>query len=155
VTSHHNTTTSVATPTISIDVPSDAAIWGTVLPEQLSYTANWWQAESKNDWNHSGVLEVPFQAPALLAAARSLAPAFYRIGGSRADTFIFDWDTSGDTSGSVCDLWHSRTVHDITCISQQRYTELPDFTIAAGARLVFCLNYIRMSWDDTRDWESD
>lgn len=142
---------------LSIDVPPGAAIWGTVLPEQLSYTADWWDGGSKNDWNHSGVLEVPLQAPALQAAAASLAPAFYRIGGSKADTVIFDWQIlEGDeAAASVCALWNSRTVHDTKCLTKERYTELLDFTVAAGARLVFCLNYIRTSWDDTREWESD
>jgi heparanase 1 len=125
-------------------------VTGVVNPEFVSYTLDWWLY----DRNHPGwdvttsVLTIDLKSSRLVSAAAGLAPAFLRIGGSRADNIIYHFDPNDDNEREQCSL------HPKACLTIDRWDEILNFASKVQARVVFTLNYYGYTNKDTMDWDT-
>lgn len=173
--SHHTKTTTATTlpsssPTTSsptliniphydmdISISQDAHILGEVETEYISTTLDWW-ALGTEAWGNASVINADLSHPSLIAAAKGLGPFFLRIGGSQADSIIYNIPHS--TNSSITDE------HNIECkrkpqkcLTKERWDDVLNFANLVGARILFTIAYIRNTKDgegnnDKRDWES-
>ena len=126
---------------IELTVPENATLWGRIAPEFVSFTMDWW-SDRHIPWGNSSVLNANFQDPHLIDLASALAPSFWRIGGSQADTIVYDpFDTTAKCKPN-------------RCLTMERWDEILDFAAKIGARIVFGLNYLSHTQKDTVDWDS-
>jgi heparanase 1 len=107
-------------------------------------------------WNHSSVnFGLDLSAPALVAAAKALAPGRLRIGGSQGDCICYDipagscakvMNASGTSAGS-CDS-------KAFILNMTRWQQIVDFARDTGVELVFGLNgATRRDGGTPLDWE--
>ncbi len=142
---------------IDLALSPDANSIGDVRPEFVSTTMDWW-APSAEGWGNSSVINADLQNPKLIEAARNLSPFFLRIGGSQADSIIYDFRSAANITGKngtsfACNEKSQR------CLTQARWANVLDFAEKCGARIVFTLAYLVHTRDvdgnnDQHDWDS-
>ena len=126
---------------IELTIPENATLWGRIAPEFVSFTMDWW-SDRHIPWGNSSVLNANFQDPQLIELASALAPSFWRIGGSQADTIVYaPFDSTAKCKRN-------------RCLTRERWDEILDFAAKIGARIVFGLNYLSHTQRDTVDWNS-
>ena len=141
---------------IDISVSPDAYSLGNVAPEFVSATMDFWPPNAEG-WGNSSVINAQFSAK-LIGIAKALSPFFLRIGGSQADTIIYDFPTGQNTS--IDELLSSQCQKNAQhCLTQDRWEEVLDFADESGARIVFTLAYLLHTRDDDgnndkHDWDS-
>ncbi len=81
---------------IEIAIKEDASTIGIVRPEFISTTLDWWPLETRA-WGNSSVIHADLTHPNLIAAAAGLSPLFIRVGGSQADSAIYNITSSTTT----------------------------------------------------------
>ena len=70
-----------------------AAALPDVSPLFAGFTNDWWTKDDTHDgpkWDTAGMMTLDLQSPALRAAAAARAPALWRIGGTPADTVVYN-----------------------------------------------------------------
>lgn len=134
---------------VSISVHT-TQVTGVVNPEFVSYTLDWWlHNQDHSGWDvTTSVLTMDLNSSRLVGAAAGLAPAFLRIGGSRADNIVYHFDPNNDEEREQCDL------HPKLCLSKDRWDEILSFASKIKARVVFTLNYFGYTNKDTADWDT-
>lgn len=123
---------------------------GVVAPEFVSFTLDWWlQNDDHPGWDAStSILTMNLTASRLIGAAAGLAPAFLRIGGSRADVIIYHFDQSDEEERKHC------FINSNACLTMGRWDDILNFAAKVKARVVFTLNYIGYTETDTVDWDT-
>jgi len=81
---------------MEISIQQNASTVGIVRPEFISTTLDWWPLETRA-WGNSSVIHADLTHPNLIAAAKGLSPLFIRVGGSQADSAIYNMSTK-----SIC-----------------------------------------------------
>ncbi len=139
---------------IEIGIKEDASTIGIVRPEFISTTLDWWPLKTRA-WGNSSVIHADLTHPNLIAAAAGLNPLFIRVGGSQADSAIYNVASKEEANrfAKACDK------NPQLCMTTQRWEEVLKFAQDAGARIVFTLAYIRHTKDelgqnDQQDWDS-
>jgi heparanase 1 len=110
---------------------------------------DFWRADDPTfggKWGRSSALTIDLASPALLAAARALAPALLRLGGSPEDSLVYD-DGDGACApqsggdGPFAPYFCSQ-VHPYTydCLTRARWFALLEFAAATGLRIALGLN---------------
>ncbi len=143
---------------IDIGIKDDAATIGIVRPEFISTTLDWWPLETRA-WGNSSVIHADLTHPNLIAAAAGLSPLFIRVGGSQADSAIYNISSSTTTEEEASRFAKACDKNPQLCLATQRWEEVLKFAQDAGARIVFTLAYIRHTKDesgrnDQQDWDS-
>ena len=96
-------------------------------------------------WGKSSALTIDLTSPVLRAAARALAPAVLRLGGSPEDSVVFDVDGScvprSGGNGPYAPYYCSQ-VHPYTydCLTKARWEELLEFAADTGLKIALGLN---------------
>ena len=133
---------------------TDAKRLGTVEPEYVSATLDWWPLGTES-WGNASAINADLRHPILMGAARGLDPFYLRVGGSQADEILYHMgDDDDDDVAREC---HG---HPQRCLTRYRWDEVLDFARDVGARLIFTIAYVRHTRDDignndVRDWESN
>ena len=146
---------------MEISIDRNASIIGTVRPEFVSTTLDWWPRETEG-WGNSSVVNADLTHPNLIAAARGLSPLFIRIGGSQADSVMYNMSPNGTSTAEEATLKAKVYCEKRPqlCLTMQRWDEVLLFANDVGARIVFTLAYIHHTRDssleanDQRDWDS-
>eukprot|EP01049_Picozoa_sp_SAG25_P009260 SAG25_NODE_900_length_4858_cov_26.433284_6_plen_510_part_00 len=107
-------------------------------------------------WNHSSVnFGLDLSDPALVAAAKALAPGRLRIGGSQGDCICYDIP-----AGSCAKVMNASGTNAATCnspafiLNMSRWQQIVDFATDTGIELVFGLNgATRTNGNTPLDWE--
>lgn len=106
----------------------------------LGFTTDWWQYNDPtfgSKWGYAGALNFDTNNTALLALVRALtsdigARATWRVGGTPADSVIYQRRDGSWPSGSGCGGVSSPNNTNTLCLSAQRFTALCTFVKAAG-----------------------
>ena len=130
--------------TIAID-GTEAAV-GTVRPEFLSFTLDWWP-DDEPGWKGSSVLKLDLASPRLVNAASALAPFFLRVGGWEADRVMYLTDNATPSQRQYC------SDNQDYCLTMSKFSEIATFAQRVGARIVFCLAYLLSIENETKDWD--
>eukprot|EP00985_Skeletonema_marinoi_P014495 scaffold7350_cov176-Skeletonema_marinoi.AAC.1 len=143
---------------MEISIQQNASTIGIVRPEFISTTLDWWPLETRA-WGNSSVIHADLTHPNLIAAAKGLSPMFIRVGGSQADSAIYNMSTSTTTVGEANRFAQACDKNPQLCLTMQRWEEVLKFAQDAGASIVFTLAYIRHTKDesgqnDQQDWDS-
>lgn len=133
---------------IEIEINS-TRIAGVVLPELISYTFDWWlNSDDHPGWDFStSILTLNLTSSRLIGAATGLAPAFLRIGGSRADLVVYHFEPNDEEERKTCE--HQPN----SCLTMARWEDILAFAFKVKARVVFTLNYLGYTQHDTVDWD--
>ena len=97
-------------------------------------------------WGSSSALTIDLTSPVLRAAARALAPAVLRLGGSPEDSVVFDADGTSCTPQSGGDgpfaPYFCSQVHPYLydCLTGARWQELLEFAADTGLKIALGLN---------------
>lgn len=142
---------------IDLTISPDANSVGDVEQEFVSTTMDWWP-QSAEGWGNSSVINADLQNPKLIEAAKKLSPFFLRIGGSQADTIIYNFPSAANVTGrdGITLACSEKPQH---CLTEARWAEVLDFAEKCGARIVFTLAYLIHTRDvygnnDQHDWVS-
>lgn len=143
---------------MKISLSQNASTISIVRPEFVSTTLDWWPLQTRA-WGNASVINADLTHPDLIAAARGLSPYFLRIGGSQADSVIYNMTTSTSTVEDANRFAKACDQNRQLCLTMQRWEEVLKFAQDAGARIVFTLAYIRHTRDksgqnDQQDWDS-
>jgi hypothetical protein len=110
---------------------------------------DFWRSDDKTfgaKWGSSSALTIDLTSPVLRAAAKALAPAVLRLGGSPEDSVVFDPDGSSCTAGSGGDgpfaPYYCSQVRNYTydCLTGARWQELLAFAADTGLKIALGLN---------------
>ena len=115
-----------------------------------------YKCRAEPGWNHSSVnFGLDLSDPALVAAAKALAPGRLRIGGSQGDCICYDIP-----SGSCAKVMNASGTDAATCdspafiLNMSRWQQIIDFATDTGVELVFGLNgATRKNGNTALDWE--
>ena len=97
-------------------------------------------------WGRSSALTIDLASPVLRAAAKALAPAVLRLGGSPEDSVVFDANGTTCVPGSGGDgpyaPYYCSQVHSYTydCLTGARWEELLAFAADTGLKIALGLN---------------
>jgi heparanase 1 len=124
---------SVFSPSISAKVVSatvfldDSHIVNEVHQEYGSFNLDWW-GPSYDGWGRAGLLNIDLASPKLIYLAMQLTPAYLRIGGTLADTIVYEVGQ------------HSACTLGVNCLNMTRWQQVLNFTWETGLTLVFDLS---------------
>lgn len=122
---------------------------GKTSPLHPAVALDFWRSDDPTfgeKWGHSSALTIDLTSPVLRAAAKALAPAVLRLGGSPEDSLVFDEDGTGCVPQSggngpyapyFCSQVHPY-VYD--CITKARWLELLAFAADTGLKIALGLN---------------
>ena len=168
---------------LRISLDPDAVVVGSVSPEFVSATMDWWPLGTES-WGNASVLNADLSHPKLRAAAGGLSPWFLRVGGSQADEVLYRFPRIQSPSGGGAPNSSNATAtaeeeedeeeEDAAieaecerrrqkCLTSERWDEVLDFASSVGARVVFTLAYVRHTrvdetkndhdHNDAHDWD--
>lgn len=165
----------MTTTRISLSLEPTIELWGKTDPEYVSYTLDWWTPQEDASWGNASVLTVDLSNPKVITMAKGLAPAFLRIGGSKADSihYLMPLREHGDDASNQSSLTTTTTrkkqknfrklvsycdKKPHRCLTADRWDEILHFAQKVEARVVFCINYLShtrvQNKADRKDWDS-
>ena len=138
---HPNTTSLTAA------IDSSVAL-GRTSPLHPAVALDFWRSDDPTfgqKWGRSSALTIDLTSPVLRAAARALAPAVLRLGGSPEDSLVFDVDGTcvpGSGGDGPYAPYFCSQVHPYTydCLSGARWQELLEFAADTGLKIALGLN---------------
>ena len=136
------------TPNVTATIDTSVVL-GRTHPLHPAVALDFWRPDDKTfgvKWGRSGAQNIDLTSPVLRAAARALAPAVLRLGGSPEDSLVFDADGSSCVpqsggSGPYAPYFCSQ-VHPYTyeCLTGARWSELLAFAADTGLQIALGLN---------------
>jgi len=120
-----------------VDVDTRQAA-GSVSSHFLGFTNDWWVINDPHygeKWGKSGILTFDLQSPLVHELVASLTPALWRIGGTPADTVVYDIGGPPE-----CPRKNQGPYPEPMCLNMERWHEINEFAQKLGLKISFGLN---------------